>query len=101
MRNSRESSLKKESVMEINDVIFSLFSILSISLKLSLFKLNSLLFLIIYPYKFLGLTIYIYYLFYICESAYDNGVKLVTFYPIIKSRITYLKYMNEVKGQSR
>ena len=72
-----------------------------ISITHFFFKLDSLLFLIIYPYKLPGLTLYIYYLLYICESAHNNGVKLVTFYPIIKSRFTYLKYMNEVKGQSR
>ena len=62
MRNSRESGLKKEIVkvidnMEDKEKIVSL-----ISITHSFFKLDALLFLIIYPYKLPGLSLYPYYL---------------------------------------
>ena len=72
-----------------------------ISITHSFFKLDFLLFLLIYPYKLPGLTSIIYFRYVNSESAHNNGVKLVTFYPIIKSIFTYLKYMMKVKGQSR
>ena len=75
MRNSREFSLKKESVKEINNSEEEETLISLIYLGLSIFKLDSLLFFIIYPYKLLELTLYLNFLLSICESAFDNGVK--------------------------
>ena len=75
MRNSREFSLKKESVKEINNSEEEETLIPLIYLGLSIFKLDSLLFFIIYPYKLLELTLYLNFLLSICESAFDNGVK--------------------------
>ena len=75
MRNGRESSLKKESFKEINNSEDEEILISLIYLGLSIFKLDSLLFFIIYPYKLLELTLYLNFLLAICESAFDNGVK--------------------------
>ena len=47
-----------------------------ISVALSYFKLEFLLFLIIYPYKLPRLTLNPNFLLYICESALKNGVKV-------------------------
>ena len=75
MRNSRVFSLKKESVKEINNSEEEETLIYLIYLGLSIFKLDYLLFFIIYPYKLLELTLYLNFLLAICESAFDNGVK--------------------------
>ena len=75
MGNSRESSLKKEIVKEINNSEEEETLISLIYLGLSIFKLDSLLFFIIYPYKLRELTLYLNFLLSICESAFDNGVK--------------------------
>ena len=75
MWNIIESNLKKESFKEINnseeeEALKSL-----IYLGLSIYKLDSLLFFIIYPYKLPELTLYLNFLLSRCESAFDNGVK--------------------------
>ena len=57
--------------MEEKETITSL-----ISETLSFFKLDILLFLIIYPYKLPELTLYLNILFQTCESALNNGVKV-------------------------
>ena len=62
MRNIIESNLKEESFKEINnseedEALKSL-----IYLGLSIFKFDILLFLIIYPYKLPGLTLYLNFL---------------------------------------
>ena len=46
-----------------------------ISLTLSFFKFEYQLYLIIYPYKLPGLTLYLNFLIYRCDSAHKNGVK--------------------------
>ena len=75
MRNGRESSLNMESLKEINNSEEEETLISLIYLGLSIFKLDSLLFFIIYPYKLRELTLYLNSLLSICESAFDNGVK--------------------------
>ena len=67
--------MKKECVKEINNIEEEETLISLIYLGLSIFKMDSLSFFIIYPYKLLELTLYLNFLLSICESAFDKGVK--------------------------